>query len=69
MPQKFLIAASGIAGYGNSDDIVVKKISDEFYVVGDGNSDIKDCPPIAPRVMVVAAKQADLVLEITLNML
>lgn len=69
LKQKYLIAASGIAGFGKSDDIVVKKISDTFYIVGDGSSDIKDAPPLVPRVMVGAAKQADLVLEITLNML
>ena len=69
MKVNYLIAASGIAGFGKSDDIVVKKISDTFFIVGDGSSDIKDSPPLSPRVMVVAAKQADLVLEISLNRL
>lgn len=64
---KPVIAASGIAGYGNSDDIVIKKIKDNLYIVGDGCSDIKSCPPLAPRVNVAAAKQADIVLELTLG--
>ena len=64
---KPVIAASGIAGYGNSDDIVIKKIKDNLYIVGDGCSDIKSRPPLAPRVNVAAAKQADIVLELTLG--
>ena len=64
---KPVIAASGIAGYGNADNIITKKTGGNLYIVGDGNSDIKHIPPLAPRVNVAAAKQADLVLELTLR--
>lgn len=63
---KPVIAASGLAGYGNTDDISVQHPKKNLYIVGDGVSDIEKEPPLAPRVSIVAAKQADLVLEITL---
>ncbi|MCD5407641.1 MAG: sulfur carrier protein ThiS adenylyltransferase ThiF [Desulfotomaculum sp.] len=68
--EKLLVAASGIAGWGQSDDIEVRKIKDNFYLVGDLVSGVqKNCPPVAPRVNVVAAKQADVVLSYILNKL
>ena len=65
---KLLVAASGIAGWGDSDRISVHKISDRFYVVGDMMSGIgPDLPPMGPCVAVAAAKQADIVLAHVLN--
>jgi sulfur carrier protein ThiS adenylyltransferase len=62
--SKFVIAASGLAGFGNTDAVVVKKISDRFFLVGDFRSEVNETnPPFAPKVNIVAAKQADLVLE------
>ena len=63
---KPVISASGIAGYGNTDDIIVRKRGANLYLVGDGKSDVSDMPPLSPRVNVAAAKQADLVLQIAL---
>ena len=60
---KFIVSASGLVGYGKSDDIKVHKIKDNLVLVGDLNSDSKDSAPISPRVNVAAAKQADIVLE------
>ena len=65
--KKPVIAASGIAGYGNPDEIIVRNPLPNLYLVGDGKSDISKFPPLSPRVNVTAAKQADLVLEITLS--
>lgn len=66
--NKLLVAASGIAGWGQSDDIKVRKIRENFYLVGDMVSAVgEDCPPVSPRVNVVAAKQADVVLNYVLN--
>lgn len=64
---KTVIAASGIAGYGTSDRIVTKKITPGLYVVGDFATDAKQAAPYAPCVMIAAAKQADLALEIVLK--
>lgn len=65
--DKVIIAASGIAGYGDSNRIMTKKISRNFYVVGDCATGIDKAFPYAPCVMIAAAKQADLVLEIVLK--
>lgn len=60
---KFLVAASGIAGFGHSDRIRVHQIRENFYVVGDLTSSVEQMPPLAPCVTIAAAKQADLVLR------
>jgi len=64
---KPVICASGIAGYGNTDNISVKYRRPNLYIVGDGKTGIDTHPPLAPRVNVAAAKQADLVLTLTLD--
>jgi len=61
---KFLVAASGIAGHGDSDRITTRRLAPNFFLVGDGVSEASgDCPPFAPCVALAAAKQADLVLD------
>jgi len=60
---KFIVSASGLAGYGRSDDIKVNRIKDNFVIVGDMTSDASNEPPISPRVNIAAAKQADVILE------
>lgn len=66
---KHIIAVSGIAGIGNnSDKIVIRKINNRFYMVGDFESDINlALPPLAPKVMIAAAKQVDIVLELVIG--
>lgn len=64
---KLVVAVSGIAGWGNSDGIVVRRLGSNFYVVGDEKSDIDTLPPLAPRVAIAAAKQADIVLDCVLG--
>lgn len=60
----FLVSASGLAGWGDSDRIKVHKIKENFYLVGDLVSGVgEDCPPLAPCVAIAAAKQADLVIS------
>lgn len=62
--DKLLVAASGIGGFGQSDDIRVRQVKKNFYLVGDMVSGVgADCPPLSPRVNIVAAKQADVVLS------
>lgn len=61
---RFLVAASGLGGCGGSDRITVHRMRDDFYMVGDLTTAVSpECPPLAPCVMIAAAKQADLVLE------
>lgn len=65
--EKFMVAASGLAGFGKCDAIVSKKVRKNFFLVGDSVSVVMaNNPPLAPRVNIVAAKQADLILEYVL---
>ena len=65
---KLLVAASGLAGWGDSDDIRVKKVHSRFFIVGDFVSEVSDnVPPVSPRVNIAAAKQADIVMEYCIN--
>lgn len=59
MPDKFLVAASGMAGFDGGNTIRTRKITDKFYLCGDGVSDVADgIGLVAPRVMLCAAHQA-----------
>lgn len=59
MPQKYLVAASGMAGYGSGNTIKTRRVTGRFYICGDGESDVNNgIGLIAPRVMLCAAHQA-----------
>jgi sulfur carrier protein ThiS adenylyltransferase len=61
---KFYVSASGLAGWGNSDKIITRKLGKNLYFVGDFKSETsKTLPPCSPRVNIVAAKQADIILS------
>ena len=64
MPEKIIISASGMAGLGSPDDIRTKRITRNFYLCGDGKSDMKDHALYAPRVALCAMHQALAVLRI-----
>lgn len=68
--SKLLVAASGLAGWGDSDRIKVHCIRDNFYLIGDLSTGIgSNTPPLAPCVLIAAAKQADVVLSYALGTL
>ena len=68
MPDKFFVAASGMAGMNSPNSIKTRKITDKFYLCGDGVSDVNDnIGLVAPRVMLCAAHQAHTVLRIIAN--
>lgn len=65
MPKKYLITSSGMAGFGDSNLIQTRKITDHFYLCGDFVSDVADgVGLISSRVMICAAHQAHKVLQI-----
>ena len=67
-PDKYLIAASGMAGYGDSNRIRTRKISSHFYLRGDETSEVREGYGLmAPRVALCAAHQANLVVELILK--
>lgn len=64
-PQKYIVAASGMAGMYSANEIKTRKITDRFFLCGDGKSDAgEDIGLVAARVMVCAAHQAHMVLKI-----
>ena len=65
MPGKTLVAASGMAGLGSANTIQKRKITNRFYLCGDGTSDVtREGSLVASRVMLCAAHQAHTVLRI-----
>jgi len=67
---KLLVCTSGLAGWGKSDDIVINRLKENFYLVGDLIREVGPAdPPMAPRVSIAAAKEADVILSYVLNCL
>lgn len=64
-PQKYLVAASGMAGADSANSITTRKISKRFYLCGDGKSDVtQGLVLLAPRVQICAAHQALTIIRI-----
>ncbi len=65
LPDKFLVAASGMAGFGSANAIRTRKVMSRFYLCGDEESDVQsEGSLISSRVMLCAAHQAHTVLRI-----
>jgi sulfur carrier protein ThiS adenylyltransferase len=66
--DKPIVAASGLAGYGSSETIGVRKMGDRIYVVGDLETGAAPgCGLMAPRVGIAAHMQANVVLRLLLG--
>jgi sulfur carrier protein ThiS adenylyltransferase len=67
-PERPIIAASGLAGYGHNRKLHTRKLG-SLYICGDEES---QCPagisPMAPRVAVVANMQANLAVELLVKL-
>lgn len=65
---KKIVAASGMGGYGSSSQIVTRKVTKRFYLCGDGYSGIEqgNCL-MAPRVLICAGHQANMILRLVLG--
>ena len=65
LPDKYLVAASGMAGMGVTNSIKTRRITSRFYLCGDETSDVTDgIGLVAPRVALCAAHEAHTVLRI-----
>ena len=65
MPDKYIVAASGMAGISSANTVTTRKVSSRLYICGDGVSDISEDGTVFPsRVMICAAHQAHTVLRI-----
>lgn len=64
-PEKYLVAASGMAGIGSPNSIKTRKVTKKFYLCGDEKSDVADdIGLVSSRVMLCAAHQSHTVLRI-----
>ena len=65
LPDKYLVAASGMAGMDTPNTIKTRRITRRFYLCGDEASDVSDgIGLVSSRVMLCAAHQAHTVLRI-----
>ena len=67
--NKFLVAASGMAGYNSANDIKTRKVGKRFYLCGDAVSEVNDAIGlIAPRVALCAAHLALMAIRLLCGM-
>jgi sulfur carrier protein ThiS adenylyltransferase len=67
-PGRPIVAASGLAGYGGNRKVHTRRMGN-LYICGDEKSQpLKGVSPMAPRVALVAAMQANLVVELLIKM-
>ena len=65
IPEKYLIAASGMAGMGSANTIKTRRVLKRLYICGDEQSDVQsEGSLVSSRVMLCAAHQAHTVLRI-----
>lgn len=68
MPEKYLVASSGMAGLASANIIKTRRITKHFYLCGDEISDVNNgIGLVSSRVMLCAAHQAHIVLRILAN--
>ena len=63
-----VVAASGLAGFGKSNDIRLHKVNPRLYIAGDLTSGISpELAPASPRVGIAAAMEANTVIALLLG--
>jgi len=68
MLDKYIVAASGVAGYGDNNEIKTIRFSSKIFIVGDQKTAAQPGVGLmAPRVGIAAHHQANLVLRILLG--
>ena len=67
LPDKPIIGASGVAGYGHSDRVITKKMGNLYMCYDEHAKDSDDDVLMAPRVCLMANWEANLALEILLG--
>lgn len=61
---KFIVAGSGLAGWGNLGNVIVHRLKENLTVIGDLNTAVDIAhPPLSPRVNMAAAMMADVIFE------
>ena len=67
-PDKYLVSASGLAGFASSASMQVRRVTPHFYLCGDGISDMLHLPLCGARVGLCAAQEALTIARIILQM-
>ena len=67
LPDKPLVACSGVAGYGNSDRIETKRFGNLYICQDEQARSSDDDVLMAPRVAIMANWEANIVLELLLG--
>ena len=67
LPDKPLVACSGVAGYGHSDRVSTKKLGNLYMVYDADARSSEDKVLMAPRVCLMANWEANLALELILE--
>lgn len=67
LPEKPLVAASGVAGYGHSDRIKTKRLGNLYLCYDERAHSSDEDILIAPRVALIANWEANLAIEIILG--
>ena len=68
LPDSYLAGASGMAGYDTGNTIQTRKITEHYYLCGDGVSQItKSYGLMAPRVMICAGHQANTIIQLIIE--
>lgn len=69
LSDKYLVASSGMAGLGSPNSIKTRRITKNFYLCGDGESDVNTCGSlVSARVMLCAAHASTIVLRLIAGM-
>jgi sulfur carrier protein ThiS adenylyltransferase len=68
LPEAFVIGASGLAGYGDSDEIHTRRLGEKVFIVGDLMMAAQPGRGLmAPRVGIAANHQANLVVSLLMD--
>ena len=66
--DKYLVSASGMAGFKSVNDIITKKLTSHFYISGDGVSDVNDeIGLVSSRVMTCAGHEAHMIIRLLIG--
>ena len=68
LPEATVVSGSGMAGWGDTNQIRTRRVTKHLYICGDENSGLESGLQLtAPRVMACAAHQANAVLRLILG--
>lgn len=68
-PDAKIVAGSGMAGYGSSNDIKTRKVMRNLYLCGDGKTDVEEVIGLtAARVNICAGHQANMIIRLIMGL-